>query len=70
MDELNNYVVIGLDNYNDMRDELAVSRSIITTLEQALTEKNDLVNQLSNQIMLLQEAIVDDADEDSMEKAG
>ena len=70
MDELNNYVVIGLENYNYMRDELAVSRSIIATLEQDLTEKDELVRQLSDQILLLQETISDDFEEDQIEKAG
>lgn len=70
MDELNNYVVIGLDNYNDMRDELAVSRSIIASLEQSLGEKNELVNQLSNQILLLQEAISEEFENEPIDQAG
>lgn len=70
MDELNNYVVIGLENYNDMRDELAVSRSYIATLEQTVGEKDELVSQLSNQILLLQEVISNDCDEEPIEKAG
>ena len=70
MDELNNYVVIGLDNSNEMRDEVAVSRSIIATLEQSLTEKDELISQLSNQILLLQEAISNDFGDEPVEKAG
>ena len=60
MDELNNYVVIGLDNYNDMRDELAVSRSIIVDYERTMAEKDEIISQLSNQILFLHDQIAEE----------
>lgn len=70
MDELNNYVVMGLEHYNVMRDEVAVSRHIIATFERELAEKDELIKQLSDQILLLQEHISDDFEEEALEQAG
>lgn len=51
MDELNNYTVIGLDNYNALRDELAVLRyenqNLHSALDNAVASNMDLQDRIN-----------------------
>ena len=54
------YVVIGLDRYNEMRDELMDAKHAVEELEESVVEKEGIIRNLGDQIIFLQNKIKGD----------
>ena len=61
------YVVIGLSRYNDMRDELNNALNDMDDLEGELEQKNQTIQNLTDQILYLQEQIKGEIDDEPSE---